>query len=334
MSNTTLGNKLPMDEYVKIPMGKTDKHALVSADDYHKISEWKWHLRHGYPVRADRINSKPGNDRTYVQMHKVIMEAKEGEVVDHINGNRCDNRRENLRICTHLENSRNRCKQDKYGQNGCVSQHKGVSIKDGLWIAYIRVNGILKHLGKFEDELKAAQCYNAASLYYFCEFSRLNNVATTEKTWQELSSESREKLYLKKYSSKYLGVSLNKQHKKWIAGFSRNESEGYLGIFNTETEAAFCVDAAIFEEYGNEFPRNFPSEPVTRTVNEIISANSNKTSKYFGVGKTKNNKWRARINIKRHETQIGTFDTEKEAALARDKYIVSNKLERVRLNFK
>ena len=84
----------------KVPLiGKKGKgkHAIVDDKDYEKISRYRWYYRCGYAV------SDFG-----VRMHRFIMNPPQDLVIDHINHDRLDNRRSNLKICTQFENSQNR----------------------------------------------------------------------------------------------------------------------------------------------------------------------------------------------------------------------------------
>ena len=84
------------------------------------------------------------NDR---YLHRFVLKAKKGENVDHINGNKLDNRKENLRKCTRSQNFANR---KKYTNN--TSGYKGVSKHGNKWQADIQINGKSKYLGIFELE--------------------------------------------------------------------------------------------------------------------------------------------------------------------------------------
>lgn len=75
--------------------------AIVDDDDYDRVSKYKWHYSNGYAVTNFGY-----------RMHRLIMLPPHDLVIDHINHNRLDNRRENLRVCTQLENSRNRSHAD------------------------------------------------------------------------------------------------------------------------------------------------------------------------------------------------------------------------------
>jgi hypothetical protein len=102
-------------------------------------------------------------------MHRLLLNPPEGVEVDHINGNTLDNRRANLRICTHAENSRNR-----RGRSNSKSGVKGVTPYPGGWRATINVNGKNVHLGCFTNIDDAAEAYDEAATRYYGEFARTN----------------------------------------------------------------------------------------------------------------------------------------------------------------
>ena len=142
------------------------KFALVDDADYDALAAVKWCAqKDGHTTYAVR-NSE---GRT-VLMHRVITAAPQGVQVDHINGDGLDNRRDNLRLCTHAENLRNqRVKPHS-------SKYKGVywDARDGKWQAQIRIDGRKKNLGYFTSELDAGRAYDEAAVKYFGEFARKN----------------------------------------------------------------------------------------------------------------------------------------------------------------
>jgi hypothetical protein len=106
-------------------------------------------------------------------MHREIAGPGPGQVVDHINHDGLDNRRCNLRVCSHAENVRN-----QRGQYGRSSRYKGVS-RDrrlGKWRAQIWHNGKHTYLGLHDSETAAAEAYNAKARELFGEFAYLNEV--------------------------------------------------------------------------------------------------------------------------------------------------------------
>jgi hypothetical protein len=148
---------------------------IIDAEDYEMLSKWKWSANgNGYAVRNERYEPKKYRKQ---YLHRAIINAKPGEYVDHINGDTLDNRKENLRICTNAENSRNGRKK----QIG-ISKYKGVT-KDkrvDKWVAQIMVNRKNINLGSFKTELDAASAYNIAALKHHGEFAKLNTIDEVE----------------------------------------------------------------------------------------------------------------------------------------------------------
>lgn len=98
--------------------------------------------------------------RLRTPLHRIITDCPEGLNVDHINGNKLDNRRENLRICTQSQNTMNRGKANMTS----TSRFKGVcwEKQKSRWRAVIYKGGKRKHLGYYRDEEDAARAYNDA----------------------------------------------------------------------------------------------------------------------------------------------------------------------------
>ena len=113
------------------------------------------------------------NYKSYL-LHRVIWMYVYGEwpsrCIDHINGNRSDNRLINLRLATHAENSHN-MKTHKDNTSG----YKGVYFQKrrGKWAARIQINGKRKELGRFNTPEEASDAYKTASIKYHGNFSRL-----------------------------------------------------------------------------------------------------------------------------------------------------------------
>ena len=105
-------------------------------------------------------------------MHRDILKPPDHLCVDHINHNGIDNRRANLRLATHRQNSYNRIHFTKNPS----SKYKGVSFRKRTkkWDAKIRYDGKNKHIGSFKDEIEAAKAYDEAAKKYQGEFAALN----------------------------------------------------------------------------------------------------------------------------------------------------------------
>jgi hypothetical protein len=112
-----------------------------------------------------------GGTHNKALMHRVIMAAPDDLHVDHINGDRLDNRRSNLRLATNQQN----CWNQGLGKRN-TSGFKGVSwhSRDLIFAAHIRADGRIKTLGRFADAISAARAYDEAARKHYGEFSRLN----------------------------------------------------------------------------------------------------------------------------------------------------------------
>lgn len=146
----------------QIPLSK-GLFATVDDEDFEAFSSKKWYLTsHGY-VKSHRE-----------YMHRVVMNPKDGEQVDHINMDKLDNRRVNLRLCTARENSLYRPK-NKNNTSGYKGVHQRKDTK--RWQSYIMVNRKRIHLGYFDTKEMAARVYNGAAIKYFGDYAYLNEVS-------------------------------------------------------------------------------------------------------------------------------------------------------------
>jgi hypothetical protein len=157
-----------MTKQIQLNIGKT---AIVDDDMYEYLSQWKWYAKPGrttfYVIRnKSKANSQSGT----ILMHRAIMNASKGVVVDHINGDGLDNRRENLRLCTNAENGRNRrlAKNNKTGYTGVTLT------RSGTYYAHIKVNKKVINLGFFDVAEVAARVRDEAAKKFFGAFAKLN----------------------------------------------------------------------------------------------------------------------------------------------------------------
>ncbi len=145
---------------------------IVDTADYYRYAGFKWCIGgcegKFYAVRGQRIGP---DDLKIVRLHRLIMNAPEGLLVDHRNSDGLDNRRTNLRLATHAENTQNSRKR-----KGTTSKYIGVSFdkKAGNWRSGIMFKKKAIWLGSFDDEIAAARVYDDAAKKYYGEFARLN----------------------------------------------------------------------------------------------------------------------------------------------------------------
>lgn len=155
---------------LELTQGQT---ATFDDEDFELISRFKWSaLKIGNSFYAVTNTSRKLGKRKVLYMHRVITGVQGREEIDHINRNGLDNRKENLRVCTHKENMQNQVKM-------CgSSRFKGVSwdSSNKKWASHIRVENKTKYLGEYTSESDAAIAYNEAAKNYFEEFACLNEV--------------------------------------------------------------------------------------------------------------------------------------------------------------
>ena len=150
--------------------------ALVDDKDEELVRQHKWRGKRDKHTIYARAHIRGPRPRKTVLMHNLIMPTPEGMQMDHANGNGLDNRRENLRLATHSQNSANADKQRTYNGRVPSSSFKGVYWHrwNKRWGAKISPKGKQIYLGYFRVEEDAAQTYNDAALVHFGKFARLN----------------------------------------------------------------------------------------------------------------------------------------------------------------
>ena len=141
--------------------------ALVDDEDFEYLSQFNWHFNGGYAVRT------VGSKCYKIYLHNQLMKPPKGFEVDHINLDKLDNRRMNLRIVTKAQNQQNRA-----SFLGSSSKFRGVTFHKGTgeWQAQIRKDGVIKYLGLYVTQEEAALIYNQKSIELFGEYGRLNQV--------------------------------------------------------------------------------------------------------------------------------------------------------------
>ncbi len=139
------------------------QYAMVDAADYEWVMTMKWCAsRSGCNKRCYAV-SGTGRRHRPISLHRFILRAKKGQIIDHIDGNPLNNRRSNLRFCTQAQNIRNSAPRK--------GKFKGVCWVKGneRWRSQIC-------LGFFKTAEDAARAYNRAAAGLFGEYARLNKI--------------------------------------------------------------------------------------------------------------------------------------------------------------
>lgn len=136
---------------------------MVSDEDFDFLSQFNWQADPTFMIKAHGVGL----------MTRLIMQAPPDREVDHIDGNRLNNQRNNLRLATSAENKCNRGPR-----KDCKSGFKGVSWhgQRKKWTARIKANGSYHHLGLFQDIKEAVLAYNDAARKYHGEFAFINRL--------------------------------------------------------------------------------------------------------------------------------------------------------------
>lgn len=149
-------------------LSNTGRYALVDLTDWDRVEPLYWaEHTNGYVVSKGWGNGRAFN----IYLHRMLMDPAPGFFVDHINGDRLDNRRQNLRLATKSQNMMNRGKQ-KNNTTG----YKGVTRVNGAYVAQLQKDRKNYYLGTYATPEEAALAYNKAALAHHGEFACLNLV--------------------------------------------------------------------------------------------------------------------------------------------------------------
>lgn len=146
-------------------------YALVDDEDYERLSQSKWHAQKGWKEEFYAAHST-----TRLRMHRIILNAADGVLVDHKNHNGLDNQKDNLRICDRSSNEGNSLKRHLYRGRPTRSKYKGVYIdrRSGKWAAGVMCRGIRYRRSDFVTEEAAAHWYDEKAMKLFGQFARVN----------------------------------------------------------------------------------------------------------------------------------------------------------------
>jgi hypothetical protein len=145
---------------MKVIKTSKGKEIFVDDEDFEFLNKNKWCLNTGGYARCSKNNKQ-------VLMHRFLMNFPTKEyVVDHIDGNKLNNQKSNLRICSQSQNLQKKITNDKGFQKN----------KAGRYQSRIRNNYKIICLGTFDTKNEAIKAYNNAAKNIYGEFAKLNKI--------------------------------------------------------------------------------------------------------------------------------------------------------------
>lgn len=158
-------NKYEFDENTGVCYLDDESIVYFDKDDYDRIKDYKWHLdSNGYASAVERMTKKA------VRMHRLIMNYPAGMDIDHINHNKLDNRKSNLRVCTRSQNMMN-LKMRSYNKTGFRGVCKVKKNKTNSFYSQITVDGKSVYLGYFKTAEEAFKARKEAEKKYYGEYA-------------------------------------------------------------------------------------------------------------------------------------------------------------------
>lgn len=218
------------------------------------LSTFRWHRSGSY------ASGRTG--RRKIGMHRLIVERvtgrplRQGETVDHIDGDPLNNRRGNLRSCSQAENNWNRGCRTK----GSSSGYKGVCIGAGgqRWRVNISVNGKYVFIGEYESIIDAAVAYDRAAVALHGRFARTNYPPFAHGGASYADERAGRPAAYRQSKSGYRGVVWHVAASLWQAKITINKKGRYVGFFKDKVDAAKAYDVAASKLYGAKARLNFP----------------------------------------------------------------------------
>ena len=156
------GNKFEtIGNVTKVFFNNSDDYFLCDTEDFEVLKRHTWHkTNRGYAITHVE-------DKKRVLAHVLIMGKRSGYEIDHINHNKLDNRKENLRHINHAGNIRNTNFILKLGNNPSTGVEYRCGKTKVVYIAYISVNRKKIHLGCFETLEEAKRARQEAEVFYW-----------------------------------------------------------------------------------------------------------------------------------------------------------------------
>lgn len=165
-------------KYIKLGgrrVGSKTGIAIIDDRDFKWINSYRWNIdKDGYAIRFECTK----NTQRRILMSREIMKCPVGEYIDHINGNKLDNRRHNLRICSRTENNQNIGKR-RHNTTGFKSVY--LDKRNSKFEAYIGISKKHVHLDYFRTARDAAKRYDMAAIKNYGAFAKLNKLTNNHE---------------------------------------------------------------------------------------------------------------------------------------------------------
>ncbi|ARF11595.1 HNH endonuclease [Klosneuvirus KNV1] len=229
---------------------------LISPDDYELVNKCTWHKNKGGYAQGDMDNKT-------ILMHRLIMNFPKGKIVDHINRNKLDNRKENLRVVDRFINSRNR----NVSKSKIHSKYRGVFYhkKNNKYAARIIYNNKRMFIGNFNNEYDAATSFDMYIIH--------NKIDEIELNFPEKRNDYINTQYIstnKQCSSKYIGVCFEKKKNKYFAKILHNKKQTCIKYSENEMDCAKAYDKYIVTNNIPSKRLNFPDDYPEYNKNYVI----------------------------------------------------------------
>lgn len=212
----------------EIQLRNSDKIVLVDDADYEALSKDDWWLSNGYAI------SWHGRRK----MHRVIIGAKKGEIVDHIDRDKLNNQRSNLRIVDARLSAHNRGKIKDTKNN-----YKGVHFakKMGLFQSRCRSNGSDYFLGYYRTEKAAAYAYNKKAME-LSDAIVLNQFEESIEELEKILIDDRAKINPTEKQSGVKNIYWNKSKDKWRVVKFVNKKRHHIGEYKSLDDAIIALN--------------------------------------------------------------------------------------------
>lgn len=248
----------------------------IDDEDLDKVMQKKWYIRradvkYGLYYFVANGSRKKENKQNSILLHRFIMNCtpNDGTIIDHMDKNTLNNKKSNLRVCTHADNMRNRSKE-------CINKtgYKGVYRRtfDGYYVAAIHNNDRpSSHIYQSRDLLECVKWYDMIAIKLHGEFACIN---LPKENYTQEDIDKAYEFYMSQLGARntsgYRGVSLNKKEGKYAAQLTVDSKFHWLGWHKTPESAAIAYDAKAFELLGQKAKLNFPERVVNGVYNKEI----------------------------------------------------------------